>query len=65
MRQKVVICLMIVKYAKRADEHQWILEHKYVTNFIDRSQLLTESFEYIARDNPESLRAGLFMEFKN
>jgi E3 ubiquitin-protein ligase NEDD4 len=33
MRQKTVMCLMIVKYAKRADEHQWILEHKYVTNF--------------------------------
>jgi E3 ubiquitin-protein ligase NEDD4 len=31
---------------------------------IDRSQLLTESFEYIARDDPESLCAGLFMEFK-
>jgi E3 ubiquitin-protein ligase NEDD4 len=90
MRQKTVMCLMIVKYAKRADEHQWILEHKYVTNFetrrhlammifpevkedyeeqhemlIDRSQLLTESFEYIAQADPESLRAGLFMEFKN
>jgi E3 ubiquitin-protein ligase NEDD4 len=90
MRQKTVMCLMIVKYAKRADEHQWILEHKNVTNFetrrhlammifpevkedyeelhemlIDRSQLLTESFEYIARADPESLRAGLFMEFKN
>jgi E3 ubiquitin-protein ligase NEDD4 len=31
---------------------------------IDRSQLLTESFEYIARDDPESLCVGLFMEFK-
>ncbi|GAU14697.1 hypothetical protein TSUD_203460 [Trifolium subterraneum] len=90
MRQKTVMCLMVVKYAKRVDEHQWILEHKNVTNFetrrhlammifpevkedyeelhemlIDRSQLLTESFEYIARADPESLRSGLFMEFKN
>ncbi|EOY28892.1 hypothetical protein QUC31_013294 [Theobroma cacao] len=32
---------------------------------IDRSQLLAESFEYIARAEPESLHAGLFMEFKN
>ncbi|TYG65617.1 hypothetical protein ES288_D06G200600v1 [Gossypium darwinii] len=32
---------------------------------IDRSQLLSESFEYIAHADPESLHAGLFMEFKN
>ncbi|OVA01022.1 HECT [Macleaya cordata] len=31
---------------------------------IDRSQLLTESFEHIAHANPKSLRNGLFMEFK-
>ncbi|KAG4401421.1 hypothetical protein GLYMA_07G265600v4 [Glycine max] len=89
-RQRSVLCLLIVRYAKRTDEHQWILEHRYVTNFesrrhlammmfpevkedyeelhemlIDRSQLLTESFEYIARAEPDSLHAGLFMEFKN
>ncbi|XP_061339822.1 E3 ubiquitin-protein ligase UPL5-like [Gastrolobium bilobum] len=89
-RQRSVLCVLIVKYAKRTDEHQWILEHRCVTNFesrrhlammmfpevkedyeelhemlIDRSQLLTESFEYIARAEPESLHAGLFMEFKN
>ncbi|KAJ1427147.1 Ubiquitin-like domain superfamily [Sesbania bispinosa] len=90
MRQKNVLCQLIVQYAKRTDEHQWILEHRSVTNFesrrhlammmfpevkedyedlhemlIDRSHLLTESFEYIARAEPESLHAGLFMEFKN
>ncbi|PPS11552.1 hypothetical protein GOBAR_AA09071 [Gossypium barbadense] len=32
---------------------------------IDRSQLLSESFQYIAHADPESLHAGLFMEFKN
>lgn len=32
---------------------------------IDRSQLLAESFEYIARADPVSLHGGLFMEFKN
>ncbi|KAL4585412.1 hypothetical protein LXL04_010032 [Taraxacum kok-saghyz] len=31
---------------------------------IDRSQLLAESFEYIARVDPETLRGGIFMEFK-
>jgi len=89
-RHRNVLCLLIVRYAKRTDEHQWILEHRFVTNFesrrhlammmfpevkedyeelhemlIDRSQLLAESFEYIARAEPESLHAGLFMEFKN
>ncbi|KAJ9562883.1 hypothetical protein OSB04_008043 [Centaurea solstitialis] len=32
---------------------------------IDRSQLLAESFEYITRADPDMLRGGLFMEFKN
>ncbi|KAI9085303.1 hypothetical protein K1719_032680 [Acacia pycnantha] len=89
-RQKNMLVLLIIHYAKRTDDHQWILEHKGITNFecrrhlvmmmfpdvkedyeelhemlIDRSQLLAESFEYIARAEPASLHAGLFMEFKN
>lgn len=32
---------------------------------IDRSNLLAESFEYIASQDPETMRAGLFMAFKN
>ncbi|XAR65735.1 Ubiquitin--protein ligase [Bertholletia excelsa] len=32
---------------------------------IDRSQLLAESFEYIAHAEPSALKNGLFMEFKN
>ncbi|KAL4398238.1 hypothetical protein HN51_002849 [Arachis hypogaea] len=89
-RQRSAVCQLIVRYAKRNDEHHWILERKCVTNFesrrhlallmlpevkddyeelhemlIDRSQLLAESFEYIGRVEPESLRGGLFMEFKN
>lgn len=32
---------------------------------IDRSQLLAESFEYIEHVEPELLRGGIFMEFKN
>lgn len=87
---KPAICALVVKYAKRSDDHQWLLEHKDVLDFesrrhlammmfpdvkedyeelhemlIDRSQLLSESFEYIGRTDPESLHAGLFMEFKN
>ncbi|GFY91609.1 ubiquitin protein ligase 5 [Actinidia rufa] len=72
--RKVSMCYLILRYAKRNDDHGWFLEHKDVTDFesrrhlvmlmlpevkdeydelhemlIDRSQLLTESFEYIAR----------------
>ncbi|KAK1306016.1 E3 ubiquitin-protein ligase UPL5 [Acorus calamus] len=32
---------------------------------IDRQQLLAESFEYVRQADPEALRSGLFMEFKN
>ncbi|PSS24779.1 E3 ubiquitin-protein like [Actinidia chinensis var. chinensis] len=88
--RKVSMCYLILRYAKRNDDHGWFLEHKDVTDFesrrhlvmlmlpevkdeydelhemlIDRSQLLTESFEYIARADPETLRGALFMEFKN
>ncbi|CAL5344397.1 unnamed protein product [Camellia sinensis] len=89
-QRKVSVCYLIIRYAKRSDDHKWLLEHKDVTDFesrrhlammmlhevkdeyeelhemlIDRSQLLSESFQYIARAEPEALRAGLFMEFKN
>ncbi|XP_059663181.1 E3 ubiquitin-protein ligase UPL5 [Cornus florida] len=88
--RKVSICYLVIRYAKRNDDHKWLLELKDVTDFesrrhlammmlpevkdeyeelhemlIDRSQLLAESFEYIARSDPEGLRGGLFMEFKN
>ncbi|KAI3735148.1 hypothetical protein L6452_14636 [Arctium lappa] len=33
--------------------------------FIDRSRLLTESFEYVANEEPERLRGELIMEFKD
>ncbi|XWS15484.1 hypothetical protein CRYUN_Cryun34aG0004500 [Craigia yunnanensis] len=81
---------LIIRFARRNDDNQWLLEHKDVTDFesrrylammmfpevkedyeelhemlIDRSQLLAESFEYIARADPESLHSGLFMKFKN
>ncbi|XP_061344369.1 E3 ubiquitin-protein ligase UPL5-like [Gastrolobium bilobum] len=90
MHRRNMLSLLIIRHAKRTDDHQWILEHKSVTNFesrrhlamllfpevkedyeefhemlIDRSKLLAESFEYITGAKPESLHAGLFMEFKN
>ncbi|KAJ8759824.1 hypothetical protein K2173_009925 [Erythroxylum novogranatense] len=88
--RKHSLCVLIVRFARRADDHHWLLQHKDVTNFearrhlslmmfpemkedyeelhemlIDRSQLLSESFEYIIRAERESLHSGLFMEFKN
>ncbi|KAF8414199.1 hypothetical protein HHK36_002199 [Tetracentron sinense] len=90
MSRRFSLNALIVRYAKRSDEHHWLLEHKDVTNFesrrhlammmfpevkdeygelhemlIDRSQLLAESFEYIAHADIDSLHGGLFMEFKN
>ncbi|XP_044461115.1 E3 ubiquitin-protein ligase UPL5-like [Mangifera indica] len=89
-RRKSPLYALILRYAKRSDDHLWLLENKDVTNFecrrhlvmmmfpevkedyeelhemlIDRSQLLAESFEYIARADPDALHGGLFMEFKN
>lgn len=80
----------LIRYAKRSDNHRWVLEHKDVTDFesrrhlvmmlfpdvkdeyeelhemlIDRSQLLSESFNYIGRAEASALHGGLFMEFKN
>ncbi|KAM3749160.1 hypothetical protein ACB098_05G161500 [Castanea mollissima] len=69
---KTALCALIIKYAKRADDHQWLLERKDVTDFESRrhlammmSQLLAQSFEYIQRAESKSLHAGLFVEFKN
>ncbi|OIW13847.1 hypothetical protein TanjilG_31736 [Lupinus angustifolius] len=90
MPRRRMVCLLIVKFAKRTDDHRWILDHKAVTDFesrrhlvlmlfpgvredfvelhemlIDRSKLFAESFNYIKQAEAASLRAGLFMEFKN
>nr|GMD06985.1 E3 ubiquitin-protein ligase UPL5 [Ipomoea batatas] len=89
-QRKVSLCYLVVRFAKKSDDHSWIMKHKEVTNFearrylammmlpevkdeydelhemlIDRSLLLRESFEYIASADPDALRGGLFMEFKN
>ncbi|KAF5728865.1 E3 ubiquitin-protein ligase UPL5 [Tripterygium wilfordii] len=88
--RKASLSMLIVRYAKRTDDNEWLFERKEVTNFesrrhlammllpevredydelhemlIDRSQLLSESFEYIARADPDALHGGLFLEFKN
>ncbi|KAF5728543.1 E3 ubiquitin-protein ligase UPL5 [Tripterygium wilfordii] len=88
--RKASFSMLIIRYAKPADDNQWLFQHKEVTNFesrrhlammllpevrkdndelyemlIDRSQLLSESFEYIAHADPASLCGGLFLEFKN
>ncbi|KAK3433532.1 hypothetical protein EUGRSUZ_D01415 [Eucalyptus grandis] len=88
--RKRALCMLVVHYAKRNDDHRWLLEHKDIMDFesrrhlvmmmfpevkedfeeqhemlIDRSQLLSESFEYIANAEAESLHGGIFMEFKN
>ncbi|KAK7359866.1 hypothetical protein VNO77_01831 [Canavalia gladiata] len=90
MHHRSMLSLLIIQFAKRTDDHWWILENKSVADFkarrhfvmmlfpvvkdnyedfhemlIDRSQLLAESFMYIAQAKPESLRAGIYMEFKN
>ncbi|KAG7557569.1 Ubiquitin domain [Arabidopsis suecica] len=89
-KNKASFCFLLVKFAKRGDDHQWVFEYKEATNFearrhlamllfpdvkedfeemhemlIDRSNLLSESFEYIVGASPEALHGGLFMEFKN
>ncbi|ESQ38197.1 hypothetical protein EUTSA_v10028412mg [Eutrema salsugineum] len=88
--RKVSFCAIVLKFAKRGDDHRWIFEYKEATTFesrrhlamllfpdvkedyeemhemlIDRSNLLSESFEYIASATPGALHGGLFMEFKN
>lgn len=88
--RKVSFCAIVVKFAKRDDDHSWIFDYKEATTFesrrhlamllfpdvkedfeemhemlIDRSNLLAESFEYIAGASPHALHGGLFMEFKN
>uniref|UniRef100_A0A1J3IAY7 HECT-type E3 ubiquitin transferase n=1 Tax=Noccaea caerulescens TaxID=107243 RepID=A0A1J3IAY7_NOCCA len=88
--RKVSFCAIVLKFAKRDDDHSWIFDYKEATTFesrrhlamllfpdvkedfeemhemlIDRSNLLAESFEYIAGASPHALHGGLFMEFKN
>lgn len=52
--------LVMMMFPKPVDEYEELHEM-----LIDRSHLLEESFEYIARADRQSFRGGLFMEFKN
>ncbi|OVA16085.1 HECT [Macleaya cordata] len=52
--------LIMMMFPEMKDDDEKL--HKIL---IDRSQILTESFEHIAHANPKSLHNGLFMEFKN
>ncbi|OUZ99858.1 HECT [Macleaya cordata] len=52
--------LMMLMFPEVKDDQKKL--HKIL---IDRSHLLTESFEHIAHANPKSLRNGLSVEFKN
>ncbi|XWS12924.1 hypothetical protein CRYUN_Cryun37aG0131900 [Craigia yunnanensis] len=71
--RKSSLCALIIRFARQNDDNRWLLEHKDVIDFESRRhlammmfpELLAESFEYIAHADPESLHAGLFMEFKN
>ncbi|KAF5804069.1 putative HECT domain, Ubiquitin-like domain, Ubiquitin-like domain superfamily [Helianthus annuus] len=37
---KVSMCYLIVRYAKRGEDHKWILEHKELTDFASRRHLV-------------------------
>ncbi|KAG4378275.1 hypothetical protein GLYMA_17G008250v4 [Glycine max] len=53
MRQRSVLCLLIVRYAKRTDEHQWILKRRCVTNFESRRHLAMMIFPEVKEDYKE------------
>ncbi|KAJ6408551.1 hypothetical protein OIU84_011804 [Salix udensis] len=42
--RKASLCVLIVRYAKRTDDHQWLLQHKDVTDFESRRHLAMMMF---------------------
>ncbi|CAN0910338.1 E3 ubiquitin-protein ligase UPL5 [Linum grandiflorum] len=48
--RKASICVLIVKYAKRAEDHQWLLKHKDVTDFESRRHLAMMMFPEVKED---------------
>lgn len=48
-----MLCLLIVQYAKRTDDNQWILEHKGVTNFEARRHLAMMLFPELKEEYEE------------
>ena len=50
---KTALCALIIKYAKRADDHQWLLERKDVTDFESRRHLAMMMFPEAKEDYEE------------
>ncbi|XP_050288327.1 E3 ubiquitin-protein ligase UPL5-like isoform X2 [Quercus robur] len=50
---KTALCALIIKYAKRADDHQWLLERKDVTNSESRRHLAMMMFPEAKEDYEE------------
>ncbi|CAN1175042.1 E3 ubiquitin-protein ligase UPL5 [Linum perenne] len=48
--RKASICALIVKYAKRDEDHQWLLQHKDVTDFESRRHLAMMMFPEVKED---------------
>uniref|UniRef100_A0A3N7F7I1 HECT-type E3 ubiquitin transferase n=1 Tax=Populus trichocarpa TaxID=3694 RepID=A0A3N7F7I1_POPTR len=48
--RKASLCVLIVRYAKRTDDHQWLLQHKDVTDFDSRRHLAMMMFPELKED---------------
>lgn len=53
IKNKVSFCTLIVKFAKRGDDHQWIFEYKEATNFEARRHLAMLLFPDVKEDFDE------------
>ncbi|KAG5242370.1 E3 ubiquitin-protein ligase [Salix suchowensis] len=51
--RKASLCVLIVRYAKRTDDHQWLLQHKDVTDFESRRHLAMMMFPEVKEDYEE------------
>ncbi|KAJ0016544.1 hypothetical protein Pint_09686 [Pistacia integerrima] len=52
-RRKSPLCALILRYAKRSDDHRWLLEHKDVTNFESRRHLIMMMLPEVKEDYEE------------
>ncbi|KAL1191373.1 E3 ubiquitin-protein ligase UPL5 [Cardamine amara subsp. amara] len=51
--RKVAFCALVVKFAKRGDDHQWIFEYKEATNFEARRHLAMLLFPDVKEEYDE------------
>ncbi|XP_024443406.1 E3 ubiquitin-protein ligase UPL5 isoform X2 [Populus trichocarpa] len=51
--RKASLCALIVRYAKQTDDHQWLLQHKDVTDFESRRHLAMMMFPEVKEDYEE------------